>query len=93
VKRQSGNHDRPREARLRAASAHLYPGITPEVWVQAATLADIIWARRLHRGEAASYLGARVLDPAHFEFRHAGQPTQSVPLRRRATDRLRHGGD
>lgn len=93
MKRQSGSHDRPREARLRSASAHLYPGITPDVWVQAATLADIIWARRLHRGEAASYLGMRVLDPEHFEFRHAGQPTESGPLRRRATDRLRHSGD
>ena len=59
MKRQSGDHDRPREARLRAASAHLYPGITPEVWIQAATMADIVWARRLQVGTGS--LAGRVL--------------------------------
>jgi hypothetical protein len=94
MRRESGAYARPREARLRAASAHVYPGITPEVWVQAATMADIIWARRLQRGEGHAGLPGRVLDPAHFEFRHGGLPQpEAPPLRRRATDGLRHAGD
>ena len=94
MKRESGAHDRPREARLRAASAHLYPGITPEVWIQAATMSDIIWARRLQRAEGSEHLGGRVLDPEHFEFRHGGDPPpEPAELRRRTTDRLRPGGD
>jgi hypothetical protein len=92
VKRESGGHARPREARLRQASSHLYPGVPSEVWIQAAVMADIVWAKRLQRGQTS--LADRVLDPAHFEFRqgHAeGDPP--TPLRRRATDRLRFQGD
>jgi len=68
MRRYSGEHDRPREARLRAASAHLFPGITPEIWIQAATMADIVLARRLQKGTGT--LAVRVLDEAHFEFRY-----------------------
>ena len=94
MKRESGAHARPREARLRAASAHVFPGITPEVWVQAATMADIVWARRLQRGEGYTGLQDRALNPEHFEFRHGGAPQpEAPPLRRRATDRLRPAGD
>ena len=88
---QSGEPDQLREARLRAASAHLYPGITPEVWIQAATMADIVWARRLQGG--AGSLAGRVLDAEHFEFRHEGSTAADPTLRRRATDRLRLQGD
>jgi len=91
VKRRSGPQDRPREARLRAASAHLFPGITPEVWIQAATMTDIVWSQRLQQGGAS--MAGRVLDPAHFEFRHEGTPMSDTSLRRRATDRLRLQGD
>jgi hypothetical protein len=90
TKRQ-GEPDQPREARLRAASAHLYPGVTPDVWIQATTLADIVWARRLQHG--AGSLAERVLDGAHFEFRYEGMPPADATLRRRATDRLRLQGD
>ena len=89
MRRQSGAHDRPREARLRESSAHLFPGLTPGVWVQAQTMADIVWARRLQRGEGT--LAGRVLDPDHFEFRHEGEPVPTPSPRRRATDRLRQG--
>jgi hypothetical protein len=91
MRRQSGEHDRPREARLRAASAHLYPGVTPEIWIQAATMADIVWSRRLR--QAAGSIASRVLDGAHFEFRYEGSPPADPTLRRRATDRLRLQGD
>ena len=60
MRRQSGEHDRPREARLRAASAHLYPGVTPEIWIQASTMADIVWSQRLRQGAGvAGPAGAR----------------------------------
>ena len=92
MKRQSGGHERPREARLRSASAHLFAGVPADVWIQAAVMADIVWSKRLQRGET-SLLG-RVLDPAHFEFREGhGQQGPATPLRRRATDRLRLQGD
>ena len=91
MKRQSGGHERPREARLRSASAHLFPGVPANVWIQAATMADIVWSRRLQRGEGM--LVGRVLDPEHFEFRHEGEPGSDPNLRRRATDTMRHGGD
>jgi hypothetical protein len=94
MKRESGAHGRPREARLRAASAHVYPGITPDVWIQAATMADIVWARRLQRGEGYTGLHSRVLDPEHFEFRCGGAPAaEAPPPRHRATDPLRTAGD
>ena len=89
MKRQSGAHDRPREARLRESSAHVFPGITPGVWVQAATMADIVWSRRLQRGEGT--LAGRVLDPEHFEFRHEGETASDPTLRRRTSDQLRQG--
>jgi hypothetical protein len=55
-------------------------------------MADIVWAKRLQRGQTS--LAERVLDPEHFEFRQ-GQVEGEVatPLRRRATDRFRLQGD
>ncbi len=86
MKRQSGGHERPREARLRADAAHLYPGITPGTWLQAASMADMVWALRLRRGEGAIRLAGRVLDPDHFEFRNPGG-TAPGRARGRSTDR------
>jgi hypothetical protein len=91
MRRSSGAHDRPREARLRPASAHLYPGITPDVWIQASTMSDIVWAARLRRAEGS--LAGRILDPAHFEFRYEGSVPDNPELRRRTTDRLSRQGD
>ena len=93
MKRQSGGHDRPREARLLSGAAHLYPGVTAEIWIQAASMADVVWAQRLQRGQHAS-LRDRVLNPEHFEFRYGGAaPTEPALPRRRATDQLRLHGD
>lgn len=92
MKRESGGHERPREARLRAASSHVFPGVPPDVWIQAAVMADIVASKRLQRGDIS--LADRVLDPAHFEFRQGAsrQEPETAP-RRRATDRLRLQGD
>ena len=92
MRRESGGHERPREARLRGASAHLFPGVPADVWIGAAVMADIISAKRLQRGDIS--IADRILDPAHFEFRHSpGHHGSETPLRRRATDRLRLQGD
>ena len=70
-----------------------HPGVTAGIWIQAASMADVVWAQRLRRGDRAS-LGDRVLDPDHFEFRHGGAGSSEPTLpRRRATDRLRLHGD
>jgi hypothetical protein len=79
---------------LLAAAAQLYPGIRAGICVQAATMADMVWALRLQRREAS--IAQRVLDPAHFEFRQGegeGEGVSSTSLRRRATDSLRLRGD
>jgi hypothetical protein len=91
MKRQSGGYERPREARLRSASAHLFPGVPADVWIQAAVMADIVWSKRLQRREVS--LAGRVLDPEHFEFRQGHGDQAPATLRRRATDRLRLQGD
>ena len=91
MKGHTNEHEQPREARLRAASAHLYPGVPAEIWVQASTLADVVRSRRLQEGAGAA--GTRPLDDDHFEFRHTGMAPNDPALRRRATDRLRLQGD
>ena len=91
MRRASGAHERHREARLRASSGHLFPGITPEVWIQASTMSDIVWSLRLRRAEGT--LAGRILEPAHFEFRNEGSAPATPELRRRASDRLARQGD
>lgn len=63
----------PREARLRPEHAHRYPGVRPERWEPAATVADRVLAGRLIRGDLLARRG-RVLLDAHFEFRGGGEP-------------------
>jgi hypothetical protein len=58
----------PREARVRPEHAHRYPGIRPERWEPAATLADRVLAGWLLRGNDIAIRGRLLLD-AHFEFR------------------------
>ena len=58
----------PREARLRPEHAHRYPGVRPERWEPAATVADRVLAGWLLRGNLIAIRG-RVLLDEHFEFR------------------------
>jgi hypothetical protein len=58
----------PREARLRPEHAHRYPGVRPERWESAATVADRVLAGWLLRGNDIAIRG-RVLLDGHFEFR------------------------
>jgi hypothetical protein len=59
----------PREARLRPEFADRYPGVDPDVWYIAATLAEHLLARFLREGEAGRAAPERIMDPEHFEFR------------------------
>ena len=59
----------PREARLRPEYADRYPGVDPDVWYIAATLAEHLLARFLREGEAGRAAPERIMDPEHFEFR------------------------
>jgi hypothetical protein len=58
-----------REARLRPEFADLYPGVDPEVWYTAATLAEHLLARFIRHDLSDRTLPPRVMDPEHFEFR------------------------
>jgi hypothetical protein len=64
----TSGEQRPREARVRPEHAHRYPGIRPERWEPAATLADRVLAGWLLRGNDIAIRGRLLLD-AHFEFR------------------------
>jgi len=60
-----------REARLKPEFAHLYPGLKPRIWYNAAWLSARQFARVRSDGSAASI--AAVLSDQHFEFR-GGRP-------------------
>jgi hypothetical protein len=60
-----------REARLRPEFAHLYPGLKPRIWYNAAWLSARQFARVRSDGSAASI--ASVISDKHFEFR-GGRP-------------------
>lgn len=76
-----------REARLRREFADLYPGIPAGEWHRAALLADMVWARRLERGEASFQLRDRVLSGEHFEFRRGPGPGGEQGSGRRREER------
>ena len=56
-----------REARLKAEFAHLYPGLKPRIWYNAAWLSARQFARVPCDGRAASI--EAMLNEGHFEFR------------------------
>jgi hypothetical protein len=68
-----------REARLRPDFAEQYPGVEPDVWFTAATLAEHLLARMLREGKADLARIPRLLDPAHFEFRGGEGPSGGAP--------------
>lgn len=80
-----------RQALLLPEFAHVYPGVPTGEWMAAKALAEYVWAERLRRGTAPFELGERVMDPRHFDFRHAGVPQKSPGAGRRATDRPTEG--
>ena len=70
-----------REARLRPEFAALYPGVDPDVWYTAATLAEHLLARFIRHDLIGRTPPSRILDPEHFEFRGPpGMPGGRVTL-------------
>ena len=69
-----------REARLKPEFAHLYPGLKPRTWYNAAWLSARQFARVPCDGRAASI--AKMLNDSHFEFR-GGRPRRDRAAERR----------
>jgi hypothetical protein len=74
-----------REARLRPEFADLYPGVEPDIWYAAATIAEHMVRRMQHDAEREP---PRVLDSQHFEFRGSDSlpPGPRPTLGARSTD-------
>lgn len=77
----------PREARLKPEAAHLYPEISPGIWLPAADLGAqlLLWQLQAPRPTA---LGDRLLDEQHFDFRGGLRRGVTSPLRTRAGEEL-----
>jgi hypothetical protein len=58
-----------RQALLKSAFAHLYPGIAPGEWQPAAVMADQVLALPSSPHSAQTGSRTRVLDERHFQFR------------------------
>lgn len=77
-----------RQALLRSAYAHLYPGIPPGEWQPAAVMANLVSSVRPGARNLTLVDRDRVLDERHFQFR--GLPsagTQDDQRRTRLEDR------
>ena len=61
-----------REARLRPAWAHLYPGLEADVWLTAAQLVPLVLRHRLQAQPTWEFT-QRILRDDHFDFR-GGRP-------------------
>jgi hypothetical protein len=58
-----------RQAMLKPAFAHLYPGIPANEWQPAAVMMDQVLALRLRAHSQVPLTRERALDDRHFEFR------------------------
>lgn len=77
-----------RQALLKSAYAHLYPGIPPGEWQPAAVMANLVLSVRPRLRSLTLLDRDRVLDERHFQFR--GLPsagTQDDQRRSRLEDR------
>jgi hypothetical protein len=77
-----------RQALLKSAYGHLYPGIPSGEWQPAAVMANLVLSVRSARSRAGGVDRERVLDERHFQFR--GLPsagTQDDQRRSRLEDR------
>jgi hypothetical protein len=83
-----------RQALLKPAFAHLYPGIAANEWQPAAVLTDQVLALRLRKLDQVPVTRERVLDERHFEFRgvsssaahESAREARMEERRRRVTD-------
>lgn len=83
--REAGNTS-VRQAKLSATYAHLYPPVTPEVWMPAAEIGAMMLFWRITREGADTGLGDRLLIEEHFEFRGGWTRGTTSDLRTRVSD-------
>ena len=79
-----------RQALLKPAFAHLYPGIPANEWQPVAVMMDQVLALRLRALDQVPLTRDRALDRAHFEFRGVASAGASDALREaKQTERRR----
>jgi hypothetical protein len=70
-----------RQAMLKPAFAHLYPGIPANEWLPAAVMMDQVLSLRLRKQNQVPLTRDRALDGAHFEFRGVASSGASDAVR------------
>ena len=70
-----------RQAMLKPAFAHLYPGIAANEWQPAAVMMDLVPSLRLRKQSGVPLTRDRALDEAHFEFRGVASSGMSDAVR------------
>jgi hypothetical protein len=81
-----------RQAMLKPAFAHLYPGIAANEWQPAAVMTDQVLALRLRKLDQVPVTRERVLDQRHFEFRGVASSAAHESAREaRLEERRRRG--
>jgi len=78
-----------RQALLKPAFAHLYPGIAANEWQPAAVMTDQVLALKLRAMRQVPVTRERVLDDEHFEFRGVASAGQSDAARQAKQDERR----
>lgn len=78
-----------RQAMLKPAYAHLYPGIPANEWQPAAVLMDQVLALRLRALDRVPVTRERALDDTHFEFRGVASSGSADAVRQARQDERR----
>jgi hypothetical protein len=78
-----------RQAMLKPAYAHLYPGIAANEWQPAAVMMDLVIALRLRALHGGPVTRDRALDDTHFEFRGVASSGSADAVRQARQDERR----
>ena len=78
-----------RQALLKPAFSHLYPGIPANEWQPAAVMMDQVLALRLRKQEKVPVTRERALTDAHFEFRGVASSGSNDAVRQARQDERR----
>jgi hypothetical protein len=78
-----------RQAMLKPAFAHLYPGIAANEWQPAAVMMDQVLALRLRKLDQVPLTRDRALNDTHFEFRGVASSGSADAIRQARQDERR----
>jgi len=78
-----------RQAMLKPAYAHLYPGIAANEWQPAAVMMDQVLALRLRKLDRVPVTRDRALNDEHFEFRGVASSGSADAIRKARQDERR----